>query len=101
MEAAGAVTQQVGEVAEVGGGGQGAPSAGAVAEENDENEVVVLDLLVIMQVNVAACLLKLEDHEAAVEACDVALQHAPHHAKVPSVSPFGGGLRGVGSENRD
>jgi len=64
------------------------PVAAAAGEETGEQQddsavgmVVVSDLRTIMQVNCAACLLKLEDPKSAVAACTIALSHAPRHAK--------------------
>merc|ERR1712146_577449 len=56
-------------------------SSDADAAAEASSRVVVVDLLVIMQVNCAACYLKLEDHRAAIAACTAALHHLPRHPK--------------------
>jgi len=49
------------------------------AEAGDR--VVVKDVLIIMEVNIAACLLKLEDYSGAIEQATKVLNLAPRHAK--------------------
>jgi len=53
----------------------------AETTEEGGEKLVVPDLLIVIQVNIAACFLKLGSHEDAIQVCTEVLEKAPTHAK--------------------